>query len=250
MPGERTRGSLLRNWHASLKIPALMVLIFSMAFMRALMPVLVLLPLSLLTFSISGLHIADLMRYLKTPLLLVLAVGLFIALFSGEIVLLRIGPLSLMREGVIAGASILLRVTGIMIIGFLMVRTTSLSEISTSLRRMRLPGLLVDMGILTGRYIMVIGEDHERMTVARRLRGYSHAILSRRFFKVMAPVTATLLVRGFKRSERVFGAMKTRGYGATTPDESIVRPLEPSDVILFSLTVLISAGLIMLELTA
>ncbi len=238
---EEPPGNLLRKWNPSVKIPALMLMMFAMAFARSTVA-LALLPVpALAAFIASGVSLRELLKHLRVPLALVLFVSLFIAFFSGETILLSIGPLHLMREGLTQGIAVLVRVACIITVGLAMTATTPLSGLSRSLKSIWLPDMLVDMGVLTGRYIMVIGQDHERMMRARRLRGYSATGSIKGFFRVIVPTTATLLVRGFKRSERVFSTMRARGYGETVIRNHDKLRLSRLDTVMLIATLVLSA---------
>ncbi|MBN2587716.1 MAG: cobalt ECF transporter T component CbiQ [Candidatus Fermentibacteraceae bacterium] len=210
------RGSILRGWDTALKIPALFLLMMAVAFVREplLLPLLPLIALA--CFLSSGLSFHSLLKVLRIPLFLVLFVALFMALFSGREVMLALGPLAIRKEGVLLALGILVRVASVMTIGSVMTGTTPLAGLSEALRRMRIPPMMVDIGVLTGRYIMVIGEDHRQMAISRRLRGYRPGISFMKTLRVVVPTTASLLIRGFGRSERVFSAMRMRGYGKGT----------------------------------
>ena len=241
---------ILREWETSLKIPALLALMLSMAFVRepVLMPALP--AIAAILFALSGLPVRSLLSVLKVPLLLVLAVGLFIALFSGGEILFSIGPVSLSREGAVQAAGIVARVASVITVGSVMTGTTSLAGLSRSLRRMFIPPVLVDMGMLTGRYIMVIGEDHRRMVVARRLRGYRSGRSFLKDLRVVAPSAATLLIRSFGRSERVFSAMRLRGYGQPHREGCSGRiPQTIRDVLLLLAALAVAAVLLIIQFT-
>lgn len=242
------RGGLLSRWETSLKVPALFLLMLCMAFVRKPELITLLPVISAGLFIVSGKTLRSLLSILRIPLLLVLAVGVFIALFSGGEPLLTLGAVRLSREGALEAAGILVRVASVVTVGSVLTRTTSLTGLSRSLRRIGVPSVLTDMGVLTGRYIRLIGEDHGRMLVARRLRGYRSG---RSFFRdlgVAVQASATLLIRSFKRSERVFHAMKLRGYGqAGFSRGSGHVSYTISDYSLLAATVLVSVLLLVLE---
>lgn len=214
MKTESIRMMFFKNWDTSLKIPSMFFLMMSMAFIRdsTLMPVLPV--IALVLFVSSGLPLSLLLSRFRAPVLILLFVSVFLILFSGEEVLIRIGPVSLKSVGVILALNTCVRVLSVITVGIVMVNTTPLSGLSGKLKRMRIPHLLVDIGVMTGRYIMVIGEDYSRMKTARKLRGYIPGMNISRRFKVIIPTAATMLIRGFDQSERVFNAMCMRGYGS------------------------------------
>ena len=240
--------NLLRTWGASTKIPSILVLIFSVAVLRNTVPVILSAGIALGMFRLSGLSVTDLARHLKAPLILVLFMAGFISLFSRGAAMVQLGPLSVSEAGAQAAAAMFIRVAAIMTIVFITVRTTPLNEVRPALRGMGVPGTLADMGMLTGRYIMATGEDHQRMVIARKLRGYEGRPYPKRFIQVMAPAAATLLIRGFSRSERVFAAMKCRGYGEPLSIRGSSKP-DRNGMALTAGVILASALLVTLELT-
>ncbi len=116
---------------------------------------------------------------------------------------------------------------------------------------MKIPKILVDIGILTGRYIMVIGEDYSKMRTSRKLRGYVPGKSISQRFRVIVPSAATLLLRGFQQSEMVFNAMHMRGYGNSFSSTTVSdQPGKPSrfNMIMFLATLAMSTVLIVLLL--
>lgn len=85
-----------------------------------------------------------------------------------------------------------------------------------ALSGLRVPDLFVNLLAFTLRYTEVLADEGRRMLVARRSRGFG---VRRRFVDRRAVVTygqllGVLLVRAKERSERVYLAMLSRGYGA------------------------------------
>jgi len=239
--------SFLDTWDVSLKIPALFLLMISMACVKETVLLPLLPGIALLLAAVSGLPLKLFLSVLKAPVVFALAMGVFLTVFSGEDIADRAGLVPIRTSVAIASLGILLRVISIVSVGTVMVHTTAISKVSYGLRRIRIPGMLVDMGILTGRYIIVIGEDYGRMRTARALRGYSPDGNIRRFLQVTVPATGTLLIKAFQRSETVFSAMKLRGYGGR--HTAAARGYSSKDLILFLGAVALSIILVWLELT-
>jgi len=243
---------VFENWDTSLKIPALFLLMMSMALIRDqhLMP---LLPcIAAILFIASGLPLSLLLSRFRAPVVFLLFVSAFLMLFSEGDTLVRFGPVVLKLQGVILAVNTCVRVLSVITIGIIMIHTTPLSGLSAKLKRMLIPHILVDIGIMTGRYIMVIGEDYSKMKTARKLRGFVPGKSIVRRFGVIVPTAATLLIKGFQQSERVFNAMRMRGYGSIAADEgrndAFEKPSTASFLMLL-LTVALSVLLIVLEIT-
>ena len=246
----RTR--VFENWDTSLKVPALFLLMMSMALIRdqSLIP---LLPcVAVILFIASGIPLSLLLSRFRAPVLFLLFVSVFLILFSGDKDLLIIGPVALKSQGTILAMNTCVRVLSVITVGIIMIHTTPLSGLSGKLKSMMIPHIIVDIGIMTGRYIMVIGEDYTKMKTARKLRGYVPGKSIARRFGVIVPTAATLLIKGFQQSERVFNAMRMRGYGSGAAAEDRKYALERPSIasfLMFLATVSVSVLLIVLEST-
>lgn len=76
---------------------------------------------------------------------------------------------------------------------------------------LRIPGLLVQLSLLTYRYVFVLADELRRLRIALRVRGYRNRA-SRHSYRTAGHVAGTLLVRGYERAERVGQAMRCRGF--------------------------------------
>lgn len=236
------------RWDAALKIPSVFLLMMSMAFIRNQQLTFFLPCVAAVFFVFSGVSFKLLLSRLRSPLLLLLFVSLFMMLFSGGENLLELGFIKFKLSGSVQAMNMVIRVLSIITVGIAMVHTTALQGLSGKLKKMHIPVLLVDIGMMTGRYIIVIGEDYSKMKNSRRLRGYEQNKSIARFFSVIVPTAATILIRGFDQSEKVFHAMHMRGYGSATAD-SCNDKLSLLSVTMLILTVALAAAMIILEIT-
>jgi len=243
---------VFENWDTSLKVPALFLLMMSMALIRDQHLVPLLPCIAVILFIASGVPLSLLLSRFRAPVIFLLFVSVFLILFSGDKVLVGIGPFMLKSQGAILALNTCVRVLSVITVGIVMIHTTPLSGLSGKLKRMLIPHIIVDIGIMTGRYIMVIGEDYSKMKTARKLRGYMPGKSITRRFGVIVPTAATLLIKGFQQSERVFNAMRIRGYGSSFAGEVrsyvLERPSIPS-YLMFLATITVSILLIVLEIT-
>lgn len=96
---------------------------------------------------------------------------------------------------------------------------------------LRLPGPLVQVLLITWRYVQVMYQTILDFRVALRLRGFRNRVRWRTY-RAISGVIGTMLVQGFDHAERVAQAMRCRGYQGkvATLHEFRVRT---SDVALF-----------------
>ncbi len=92
----------------------------------------------------------------------------------------------------------------------LLTNTTPFAAILVTLRRLRVPRLLITVLALTYRYLFVLIDEAERMERARRSRTFAsekaHA------WAALASLVGQLFVRSTERAERIYAAMCARGW--------------------------------------
>jgi cobalt/nickel transport system permease protein len=180
----------------------------------------------------------------------VAAVGLFLALFTLPLPFLLEGPGPAWRLGPVAvswhGASVALFVAAkaLTVLTFMLVLLASapLEDTLKAAHALRLPGLLVQLAVLTYRYVFVLSGELGRLRVALRVRGYRNRA-NRHSYRTVGHVAGTLLVRGYERAERVGQAMRCRGF--TGRFHSLARfRTTAADVAAFVLVVACAGGLL------
>jgi cobalt/nickel transport system permease protein len=102
----------------------------------------------------------------------------------------------------------------------ILVSVTQFSDLTCAMRRLRLPSIFIIMFELTYRYIGVLLNETYSMGVAYSLRSSD-----RRGIKIrdMGSFAGQLLIRSFDRAERVYNAMKCRGYASSYVLQNITR---------------------------
>jgi cobalt/nickel transport system permease protein len=112
--------------------------------------------------------------------------------------------------GPAAFAALLVRSTLCLGILVLFSLTTPFTAVLSALRRLRVPALLVTTLALTHRYLFVLLAESSRLRRARRARTLRPG---RRFaWRAAASVAGRLFVRCSERAERIFSAMRARGF--------------------------------------
>ena len=148
----------------------------------------------------------------------------------------------IISNGVISLVTILFRTYLCVMAVLILVSVTPLAELTREMRN-NIPrpfrpfraGLLIVMFEMTYRYIGVLLNELYSMNIAYSLRSRKGTGIRMRD---MGSFTGQLLIRSFDRADRVYNAMKCRGYnsgynpGYTTPDiPKNSRRLTPGDII-------------------
>jgi cobalt/nickel transport system permease protein len=130
--------------------------------------------------------------------------------FPGE-ALLRVGPLSASREGVLMAARITLKSNAIALAFMGLVATLPPATIGHALHRMGVPDKIVHLLLMTYRYIFVLEEEYRRLARAALIRGFRPGT-DLHTYRTYAYLVGMLFVRAADRAERVRNAMLCRGF--------------------------------------
>ena len=158
---------------------------------------------------------------------------------------LSIGPLHLSYGLALA---LLLCSKAFAIVSLIMVHlaTTPLPATLKAAHALYMPGLVVQVALLSYRYIFVVAGEFTRLRTALRVRGYRNRA-DRHSYRTIGQVSGTLLVRGYERAERVGQAMRCRGFDGRFRALHEFRTTTP-DVCFFLTLVAMAAGLFLWDL--
>jgi cobalt/nickel transport system permease protein len=151
-------------------------------------------------------------------------------------------PITSGRAGATLALVILLKGLALGLAALVLLATAPLPTTMVAAHRLRVPGVLVQVALLTYRYVFVLADELARLRTALRVRGF-RARAGRHTYRTVGQVTGTLLVRGAERADRVAQAMRCRGF------DGRIRTLDdfrttPADVLAFAAMVLAAAGLV------
>jgi len=121
--------------------------------------------------------------------------------------LLHFGDLQV-SGGWVSLLSIMLRSLVAASASVVLVAVTGFPAISGALQRMGMPRVLAVQLLLLYRYLVVLGEEATRMTMAHRQRAAGNRLSMRLF----ATLVGRLLLRTWDRGERIYLAMCARGF--------------------------------------
>lgn len=143
--------------------------------------------------------------------------------------------------GLLSCLSILLKTALTVSAVLLLIATTSLTDLTCQLARIRVPRILCLQFLLTYRYISVLLQEAEQMYTAYRLR--SGDVRGIRMAD-MGCFLGQLLLRSYDRADRVYCAMKCRGYDGSYRIGTAV-PQTPREL---GITVCVCCGVVALRL--
>ena len=215
--------SPLHRWHQSYKLVGLLSLIFAFAFVQNIWLLPIMSVITCILFSLSQIPVSFLIKRLRYPSWFILAVVILLPFISGSTPVLQLGWLTIKEEGFWQAVLISVRFFCILTLSIVLFGTAPFLSSIKAMRSLGIPRVIVDMTLLSYRYLEELGEMLATMQQAMRLRGFKTKGLDRRTLSVFAQLTGSILVRSYDRSLRIYQAMILRGYGSQDPQKKSVK---------------------------
>jgi cobalt/nickel transport system permease protein len=159
----------------------------------------------------ARLNITDVVRRLSVLMMFTLLIWLVLPATFGGRTLFELGPLRISKPGVLLCAKITLKSVAILSILISLVATATLSNLGDALHRLRIPGKLVFLLVMSYRYIFVIENEYRRLIRAARIRGFKPGT-NIHSYKTFAYLIGMIFIRASARADRVYQAMLCRGF--------------------------------------
>jgi cobalt/nickel transport system permease protein len=129
----------------------------------------------------------------------------------------------------------------------LFILSTGFNAFLRILSSMRLPPILIQMFSLTYRYLFVSIHEIQKFLIAKEARTYvNRRTISLNALKNSGALLATIFIRTYDRSERVYMAMKARGFDINNTNKSSIEPVRARDFVFVASTIVILGLLIVL----
>jgi cobalt/nickel transport system permease protein len=124
-----------------------------------------------------------------------------------------------------------------------LILSTGFTSFLKLLSTIHVPSVIIQMFSLTYRYLFVSIHEIQSILIAKEARTYvNRGKISIQTIKQTGALIATVFIRTFERSERVYMAMKARGFDVNNTDKSSLPPLHVNDA-LFAASAVIVFGL-------
>ncbi len=124
--------------------------------------------------------------------------------------------LSLSPEGVRYCLTVTVKVNASVLTCALLMASVPMEDLVHALHHLYVPRKMVMLVFLSYRYVHVLREEFERMNRAARVRGFVPRT-GWHTCRTYASMLAGLFIRAYRRADRVFGAMRCRGFSGTFP---------------------------------
>jgi len=123
----------------------------------------------------------------------------------------EVGPVTVSLQGLGVAGRVICKALALVALALLLWACCPFERTLKALHALRVPGLVVQLLMLTYRYVRLFADELHRLRIALRLRGYRNQ-MNRHSYRTLSHVSGTLLVRSYERAERVAQAMRCRGY--------------------------------------
>jgi cobalt/nickel transport system permease protein len=145
----------------------------------------------------------------------VISLPILFLIFGSPIVSANIGltTLTITSEGIVRFLVFTVRVWFCVASLTLLILSTGFDKMLGLLSTIRVPNVIVQLFGLTYRYFFVSIHEVQSVLIAKEARTYVHKkTLNMQALKDLGSIIATLFIRTYERSERVYLAMKARGF--------------------------------------
>jgi cobalt/nickel transport system permease protein len=227
--------SPLHRWDVRCKIVTILVYSFMISAIQQMTPALIAIGLSCMVLVVSRVSMAKvLMRLLAivgfiTMFLLVMPFTVPVRIGDTLVIFGGIQWLHLSLRGFELAATIAAKAVAITLLMEPLLSTAPLPVTLQGLSRLGVPDMAGQMVLLSYRYLNVFRHEARRMSTGMQVRGFRKKT-GMATIQAMANFLGMLFVRSFERTERVFDAMRARGYKGRFPEQAELR-LRPMDLI-------------------
>lgn len=240
--------SPIHAWNHTLKLVALLSLIFAFAFVQKLILLPPMILITVIFYKLSNLPFSFLINRLRYPGLFIVFVVILLPFISGENIIFSLGFISVKKEGFFAVLLITTRFFSILTISIILFGTAPFLTTIKAMRSLGLSEIIVDIMLLTYRYLEELGDTLITMQIALKLRGFKPHKFSKRNLQIIANLIGSLLVRSYDKSKLIYQAMILRGYGYKNKKQKSATLLHFKDWLAFTFTMIIALMFIIIEI--
>ncbi len=193
------------------KLIAFLVLIFSIVLLPNLKLALIGLLAAILFLIASKLPLRFALQHIKWVFLFVVPFIIIMPFTVEGTEIFSFYGLTMTYEGLEYGILVAVRAISAVILVLPMIATTRFDITIKALAKLKMPNMLVQMFMFTYRYIFVFVVEFQRTWRAMAARGFK---LKTNVYalKMIGKALGTLFVRSYERGERVYQALRSRGY--------------------------------------
>ncbi|MFH1287519.1 MAG: cobalt ECF transporter T component CbiQ [bacterium] len=203
--------SHIHNWDPRLKIFSLFFYIFTISAINNLIIIFFCFCSAVILTFISKIPVSFVFKRLRWVMLFLLPFFIILPFTDGGKTLFYLFTLPINSKGLYLGTLVYLRALTVVILIFPTFGTTPFDITIKAIQRLKVPEVLVQIFLISYRYIFVFLEEMQRMHTAILARGFRMQT-NLHSLKTIGNFVGMLLVRSFERTDWIYRAMWSRGY--------------------------------------
>ncbi len=239
--------SILQRIDPRVKIVAATACSFTTALCYAFPTLIFSLAISVGIICIAGVNLWQVLKRLAIVNAFIFFLWIMLPLTYGGKAIYAVGPVKLYLPGIILAARITLKSNAILLVLIGLVATMSSATLGHALNRLKMPEKLVFLLLLTYRYIFVIQQEYQKIIRSIKIRGFTPKT-NLHTYKTFAYVVGMLLIRAAERADRVYNAMRCRGFKGKYNSLSDFQ-INIQSLIFISIMTGLTIGMIFLEIS-
>jgi cobalt/nickel transport system permease protein len=173
------------------------------------------------------------------------AAVLFVGLFAAPLPFMYSVTHHDAAAGAAAAAVLICKAGAVVTLSLVLLATAPVDATLKAAHALYAPGVIVQITLLSYRYIFLLAEELGRLRIALRVRGFRNRP-TWRSYRTVGVVAGCLLVRGWERAERVGQAMRCRGFDGRFRSLAAFRTTA-ADVVAFALMAAGAVGVWLLQ---
>lgn len=240
--------SVIHRWGQPSKIIALfgLIIAFSCVNQLILLPIMVL--VTFVLYRLSRLPFSFWINRLRYPSLFILGLVFLLPIVAGDTIILDLGLFTIKQEGCLTVILIVTRFVCIFTISLVLFGTAPFLTTIQSLRYLHVSQIIVDMMLLSYRYLEELNKTLVTMSQAMQIRGFQVNKFKLRNLQILAGLMGSLLIRSYEQSQRVYQAMILRGYGMSKLPPKVNKSNDLVSKIASTITLIIAVSFILVEM--
>jgi cobalt/nickel transport system permease protein len=160
---------------------------------------------------LSGVSIQAVLKRLALVNIFILLFWVVLPLtYKGDTVY-SLGPVDVYMAGIVFAAKITIKSNAILLALISFIATMTFATLGHTLSKFKLPEKLVFLLMITYRYIFVIQQEYQKIIRSIKIRGFKPKT-NLHTYKTFAYVIGMLLIKASERADRVYNAMRCRGF--------------------------------------
>ncbi|SLM29759.1 conserved membrane hypothetical protein [Desulfamplus magnetovallimortis] len=244
-------GSFFHKWDVRCKIITILCFCFMVASISNFAVALIAISFALLVIVMAQVSLQRVLRRLLAisgfMLMFLLIMPFSVPVLPGDTIIVPNGIqwMGFNMRGLYLAATVASKAVAITMMMEPLFSTAPLPVTLHGLSRLGVPEMVAQMILLSHRYLHVFRHEASRISSGMKVRGFrKRSDLAT--LQAVANFTGMLFVRSFDRTERVFDAMKARGYKGCFP-EPLVLKIYPLDIFISGIGVAMGVLLIAVD---